>query len=206
MASSKACHGTETKQVSADLHPTPSLVRELTKNPFSVVSKLETPAATTPMKMDGPGPTNPAAGVIATRPQMAPVQNPTADHLRSRRKSRSIQLSPPMPAARLVLTMARPALTLAAIEESCEEVSEREVEEEEAKRRRTESRSSVEAEPADPEEDGTLDDEGDVVRLEGENRGAKAATLACWNASRKGLGQLDARRALSSAPAVISEL
>lgn len=39
-------------------------------------------------------PTKPAAGVIATRPAIAPVQKPTTDHFRSSRKSMINQVIP----------------------------------------------------------------------------------------------------------------
>lgn len=72
----------------------------------------------------------PAAGVIATRPAMAPVQNPTTDHLRSNRKSMINQVmalmsvsklkhglshvTHPVDPAKLVLKIARAALREAA--------------------------------------------------------------------------------------------
>jgi len=102
------------------------------KKPLRVVKALEIAAATTPMKIEGPYPTNPAAGVyrtieisfesglhkgrltIATNPQIAPVQYPTALHFLSNRQSSNIHASPPNPAAKLVLTIAIAALTFAA--------------------------------------------------------------------------------------------
>lgn len=121
------------------VHPTEVRSKGLTassneKKPLRVVKALETAAATTPMKIEGPYPTNPAAGVyvndrvsqltlgrtkkrvltIATKPQIAPVQYPTALHFLSNRQSSNIHASPPNPAAKLVLTIAIAALTLAA--------------------------------------------------------------------------------------------
>lgn len=51
---------------------------------------------------------------IATSPQIAPVQNPTALHFLSNLQSKINQHAPPNEAARLVLVIATAALTLAA--------------------------------------------------------------------------------------------
>ena len=48
-------------------------------------------------------PMKPAAGVMATRPAIAPVQKPTTDHLRSMRQSMNIHARPPVEAAVLVV-------------------------------------------------------------------------------------------------------
>lgn len=95
---------------------------------LSRVHKLETTAETTPTRAQAGAPQKPAAGVTATwtnqhrgrgglgnlmtltRPAMAPVQNPTTDHFRSRRKSMSNQVMAPVLPAKLVLKTARAAL------------------------------------------------------------------------------------------------
>lgn len=50
---------------------------------LSLVAKLQAMAVMAPIATAAGEPTKPAAGVIPTRPEMAPEQKPTADHLRS---------------------------------------------------------------------------------------------------------------------------
>src|SRR3989475_10464833 len=69
-------------------------------------TKLQRTPATSPMMIDGIGPTYPDAGVIATRPQTAPTAIPTADGFPFRTQSVSIQLTPAPDAARFVTTSA----------------------------------------------------------------------------------------------------
>jgi len=52
---------------------------------FNLVHKFDTTLETKPINAPAGAPTKPAAGVMATRPAIAPVQNPTTDHLRSSR-------------------------------------------------------------------------------------------------------------------------
>src|SRR2546430_17132710 len=58
------------------------------------------------MMIDGIGPTYPEAGVMATRPQTAPTEIPTADGFPFRIQSISIQLTAAAAAARFVTTSA----------------------------------------------------------------------------------------------------
>src|SRR5712691_6455233 len=66
------------------------------------------------MMIDGMGPTYPEAGVIATRPQTAPTDNPTADGFFFLTQSVSIQLTAAAAAARFVTTKAFTASVFAA--------------------------------------------------------------------------------------------
>ena len=64
--------------------------------------------------IDGIGPTYPEAGVMATRPQTAPTEMPTADGFPFRTQSVSIQLTAAAAAARFVTTSAFTAREFAA--------------------------------------------------------------------------------------------
>src|SRR5438046_9809756 len=66
------------------------------------------------MTIEGIGPTYPEAGVMATRPQTAPTEMPTADGLPFRTQSVSIQLTAAAAAARFVTTSAFTARAFAA--------------------------------------------------------------------------------------------
>src|SRR5437879_5634158 len=66
------------------------------------------------MIIDGIGPTYPEAGVMATSPQTAPTEMPTADGFPFRIQSVSIQLTAAAAAARFVTTSAFTANALAA--------------------------------------------------------------------------------------------
>src|SRR5438128_647851 len=70
--------------------------------------------ANRPMMIDDIGPTYPEAGVMATRPQTAPTEMPTADGLPFRTQSVSIQLTAAAAAARFVTTSAFTAKAFAA--------------------------------------------------------------------------------------------
>src|SRR5690348_10781393 len=63
-------------------------------------------AATTPITMLCGIPTNPAAGVMATRPTTAPIQNPRTEGFLPFTTSKNIQLRPAAPAAVLVVAKA----------------------------------------------------------------------------------------------------
>jgi len=78
---------------------------------LSRVHKFETTAETTPIRAQAGAPQNPAAGVTATSPAMAPVQKPTTDHFRSSRKSINNHVRAPVDPARLVLKTASAALS-----------------------------------------------------------------------------------------------
>src|SRR3989475_10724374 len=65
-------------------------------------TKLQRTPATSPITIDGIGPTYPDPGVIATRPQPAPTAIPTADGFPFRTQSVSIQLTAAPAAARFV--------------------------------------------------------------------------------------------------------
>src|SRR6266567_933254 len=77
-------------------------------------TKLQRTPATSPMTMDGIGPTYPEAGVMATRPQTAPTAIPTAEGFPFLTQSVSIQLTAAPAAARLVTTNAFTASAFAA--------------------------------------------------------------------------------------------
>ena len=81
---------------------------------FRRVAKLDRAPDTTPIRAAAGVPTFPAAGVIATKPVIIPVQKPTTDHLRSSRKSIIIQTMPAMLPAKFVLNTAIAARRLAA--------------------------------------------------------------------------------------------
>src|SRR5205807_8182818 len=66
------------------------------------------------MMIDDIGPTYPEAGVMATRPQTAPTEMPTADGFPFRTQSVSIQLTAAAAAARFVTTSAFTATAFAA--------------------------------------------------------------------------------------------
>src|SRR5215813_10156866 len=76
--------------------------------------RLLTTAATTPMMMLWRTETNPAAGVMATRPTTAPTQAPTADGLLPRITSKNIHDSIAAADAVFVVAKARAAESLAA--------------------------------------------------------------------------------------------
>src|SRR5256885_10279622 len=66
------------------------------------------------MMIDDIGPTYPEAGVMATRPQTAPTEMPTAEGFPFRTQSVSIQLTAAAAAARFVTTSAFTAKAFAA--------------------------------------------------------------------------------------------
>src|SRR2546430_16921399 len=66
------------------------------------------------MMIDDIGPTYPEAGVMATRPQTAPTEMPTADGFPFRTQSVNIQLTAAAAAARFVTTSALTARAFAA--------------------------------------------------------------------------------------------
>ena len=69
-------------------------------------TRLETIAATKPINNACGTPTKPAAGVIATRPTTAPIQNPSTDGFLPRITSRNIHDKPAAAAAVLVVAKA----------------------------------------------------------------------------------------------------
>src|SRR6185312_13903889 len=71
-------------------------------------------AATTPMKILCGMATNPAAGVIATRPTTAPIQNPSTEGFFPFNTSKDIQESPAAAAAVFVVAKAETERLLAA--------------------------------------------------------------------------------------------
>src|SRR2546427_10885024 len=77
-------------------------------------TKLQRTPATSPITIDGIGPTYPDAGVMATRPQTAPTAIPTADGFPFRTQSVSIQLTAAPAAAKFVTTNALTANAFAA--------------------------------------------------------------------------------------------
>src|SRR2546428_466553 len=76
-------------------------------------TKLHRTPATSPMMIDGIGPTYPEAGVMATSPQTAPTAIPTADGFFFLTQSVSIQLTAAPAAARFVTTSAFTASSFA---------------------------------------------------------------------------------------------
>src|SRR3989440_5345048 len=79
-----------------------------------LATKLHRTPATRPMMIDDIGLTYPEAGVMATRPQTAPTEMPTADGFPFRTQSVSIQLTAAAAAARFVTTSAFTAKAFAA--------------------------------------------------------------------------------------------
>src|SRR5881396_2998403 len=77
-------------------------------------TKLQRTPATSPMMIDGIGPTYPEAGVIATRPHTAPTAIPTTEGFPFRTQSVIIQLTVAPAAARFVTTSALTARAFAA--------------------------------------------------------------------------------------------
>src|SRR5262245_51750358 len=80
---------------------------------FMWTAQLLTSAATTPMNTLWPMDTNPAAGVMATRPTTAPMHAPRAEGLRPRAVSNSIHVSIAAAEAVFVVTTAIAAVALA---------------------------------------------------------------------------------------------
>src|SRR5687767_4396924 len=74
---------------------------------------LESKAAIVPMNMLCGIPTNPAAGVMATRPTTAPIQNPSMEGFLPLKTSKNIQDNPAAAAAVLVVAKAETARAFA---------------------------------------------------------------------------------------------
>src|SRR6185312_12144284 len=82
---------------------------------ITVTAQTHTAPATSPMASAGPGSTNPAAGVMATRPATAPEIAPSTDGLPRRNHSAKLQDSVAPAAATCVTSTAMPARALAPI-------------------------------------------------------------------------------------------
>src|SRR3989338_290378 len=79
-----------------------------------LATKLDKIPATSPIIIEGITPTKPDAGVIATNPQMTPMEKPTAEGFPFLIQSTPIQLRPAAAAAKFVTTKAFAASPLAA--------------------------------------------------------------------------------------------
>ena len=71
-----------------------------------LVAKLVATAPTAPKRRDAGVPTYPDPGVIQTKPEIAPEQNPTAEIFLSSRQSKIVQTIPPIDAAVFVTIIA----------------------------------------------------------------------------------------------------
>lgn len=124
--------------------------------------------------------TYPAAGVIPTRPAMAPSQAPTTEKRPLvRMKSTRTQPMAPVEAATLVLKAAYLVAALVRLYSSrqiCLHLH--------GANGGIESRTTVESEPSEPDEDGTKEDQSGVVRL-----AVRWLTSTLALAQNKGVGQ-----------------
>src|SRR2546426_5635241 len=98
----------------APWHAKPSSESSRVVRARQLPTKLHRTPATSPMMIDGIGPTYPEAGVMATRPQTAPTEIPTAEGFPFLTQSVSIQLTAAAAAARFVTTSAFTANAFAA--------------------------------------------------------------------------------------------